>query len=185
MRHRPMLLAALLVVASTLSGCASLMATWAASGVLAAVALPGFVGMQDRARTAITSSAAKRVQLAFEMYAADRDGHYPPAADWLGTLQHAGAYLPENQLAACAYGRKGVRQANVLVAAPPLAKAGQPPTPVGTVLGPGHPPEGPTFDQTTFGAIVADVTPDGTTYVVYAIGKRGPDAVVAAALPLP
>ena len=50
-------------------------------GILAAIAIPNFVSMQDRAKEGGVKSNMHTVQLAVEDYAVQNDGVYPVAAD--------------------------------------------------------------------------------------------------------
>ena len=50
-------------------------------GILAAIAVPNFVAMQDRAREGSLKSNMHTVQLAIEDFAIQNDGRYPLAAD--------------------------------------------------------------------------------------------------------
>lgn len=58
--------------------------------ILAAVALPNFMGATERARESAVRSAVKTLQTALEMYATDNQGYYP---DFIYTLKN-GNYLP-------------------------------------------------------------------------------------------
>ncbi|ACK42159.1 MULTISPECIES: type II secretion system protein [Dictyoglomus] len=58
--------------------------------ILAAVALPNFMGATERARESAVRSAVKTLQTALEMYATDNQGYYP---DYIYTLKN-GNYLP-------------------------------------------------------------------------------------------
>ncbi len=55
-------------------------------GILAAIAIPNFIAMQDRAKEAKVKSAAHTVQLAAEDYAVRHDGIYSDAAGDLSPL---------------------------------------------------------------------------------------------------
>ena len=46
-------------------------------GILAAIAIPNFISMQDRAKEASTKGNMHTVQLAFEDFAVQKDGTYP------------------------------------------------------------------------------------------------------------
>lgn len=59
-------------------------------GILAAIALPNFIGAQGKARTAAVRGSMRTVQIASESYATDSGGAY--AADTSGT--GCGPYLP-------------------------------------------------------------------------------------------
>ncbi len=64
-------------------------------GILAAIAIPNFISMQDRAKEAKVKGAAHTVQLAAEDYAVRNDGIYSDAANDLTPLL-PGAALLEN-----------------------------------------------------------------------------------------
>ncbi len=49
-------------------------------GILAAIALPNFIGAQDKAREASVKANMRTAQIAAEMYAVDAAGTYPPSA---------------------------------------------------------------------------------------------------------
>jgi prepilin-type N-terminal cleavage/methylation domain-containing protein len=49
-------------------------------GILAAIALPNFIGAQDKAREASVKANMRTTQIAAESYATDAGGNYPPAA---------------------------------------------------------------------------------------------------------
>lgn len=49
-------------------------------GILAAIALPNFVGAQDKAREASVKGNMRTAQIAAEAYATDNSGTYPPSA---------------------------------------------------------------------------------------------------------
>ena len=50
-------------------------------GILAAIAIPNFISMQDRAREGSVKSNMHTLQLAVEDFAVQNDGDYPLAAD--------------------------------------------------------------------------------------------------------
>jgi prepilin-type N-terminal cleavage/methylation domain-containing protein len=50
-------------------------------GILAAIAIPNFISMQDRAREGSVKSNMHTLQLAVEDFAVQNDGTYPIAAD--------------------------------------------------------------------------------------------------------
>jgi prepilin-type N-terminal cleavage/methylation domain-containing protein len=49
-------------------------------GILAAIALPNFIGAQDKAREASVKANMRTAQIAAETYATDKAGIYPPTA---------------------------------------------------------------------------------------------------------
>ena len=65
-------------------------------GILAAIAVPNFIAMQDRAKEAKVKSVAHTVQLAAEDYAVRNDGLYSVAVGDLTPLFPGGAHLLEN-----------------------------------------------------------------------------------------
>lgn len=62
-------------------------------GILAAIAIPNFIAMQDRAKEAKVKSVAHTVQLAAEDYSVRNDGIYSDAAGDLTPLFPGGALL--------------------------------------------------------------------------------------------
>ena len=62
-------------------------------GILAAIAIPNFIAMQDRAKEAKVKSAAHTTQLAAEDYAVRNDGIYSDAAGDLTALFPGGLLL--------------------------------------------------------------------------------------------
>ncbi len=60
-------------------------------GILAAIAIPNFISMQDRAKEAKVKGAAHTVQLAAEDYAVRNDGVYDATAGTVGALLPLGA----------------------------------------------------------------------------------------------
>jgi len=62
-------------------------------GILAAIAIPNFISMQDRAKEAKVKGAAHTVQLAAEDYAVRNDGIYSDAAGDLTPLLPGAALL--------------------------------------------------------------------------------------------
>jgi type II secretion system protein G len=68
-------------------------------GILAAIAIPNFISMQDRAKEASVKSNMHTFQLAFEDFAVQSDGVYPdngtsttPGGDTIEALCPDGAY---------------------------------------------------------------------------------------------
>jgi prepilin-type N-terminal cleavage/methylation domain-containing protein len=71
-------------------------------GILAAIAIPNFISMQDRAKEASVKANMHTLQLAFEDFAVQTDGVYPdlatsatPGGDTIQDLCPQGQY-PEN-----------------------------------------------------------------------------------------
>jgi len=61
-------------------------------GILAAIAIPNFISMQDRAKESSVKANMHSVQLAIEDFAVQNDGTYPVAADDAAVM----ANLPNN-----------------------------------------------------------------------------------------
>ncbi len=57
-------------------------------GILAAIALPNFIGAQDKAREASVKGNMRTAQIAAEMYATDNGGNYPPSATNAGYMSY-------------------------------------------------------------------------------------------------
>ncbi|MCS7201187.1 MAG: type II secretion system GspH family protein [Dictyoglomus sp.] len=60
--------------------------------ILAAVALPNFMGATEKARESAVRSAVKTIQTSLEMYATDNQGYYPTATQFTSTAFKS--YLP-------------------------------------------------------------------------------------------
>jgi hypothetical protein len=80
--------------------------------------------------------------------------------------------------------KRDVRQGNSVIVkglAPLLKPASEnvQPTPEGTVLGPGKEASSSQFDALTYGAIVYDYDAASKVYVIYGIGRKGDQAIVA------
>ncbi|MCX7845267.1 MAG: type II secretion system GspH family protein [Dictyoglomaceae bacterium] len=60
--------------------------------ILAAVALPNFMGATEKARESAVRSAVKTIQTSLEMYATDNQGYYPTATQFTSTTFKG--YLP-------------------------------------------------------------------------------------------
>ena len=78
-------------------------------GILASVALPSFVGAQDKARNASVQSNARTFQMALEQYATEHNGAFPGVATGAWTTDKfvgasssylAGGTLPRSPWAA-------------------------------------------------------------------------------------
>ena len=64
-------------------------------GILAAIAIPSFISMQDRAREAAIKTNAHTTQLAVEDFGVQNNGFYPDGATALADIQ---ANLPDGVL---------------------------------------------------------------------------------------
>ncbi len=65
-------------------------------GILAAIAIPNFVSMRNRAREGATKANMHTFQLAAEDYAVQNDGSYAPDAPLVAVLMPGGGTLFEN-----------------------------------------------------------------------------------------
>ena len=90
-------------------------------GILAAIAIPNFVSMQDRAKEGSVKSNMHTLQLAVEDFAVTNDGVYPLLAD-AGTVEGLlpGAAYPDNPFTAA---ETVVNWAGTLAAAGTIAVA--------------------------------------------------------------
>jgi type II secretion system protein G len=157
-------------------------------GILASVALPSFVGAQDKARNATLTSNLNVVRLALETYGTEHNGLFPINADFAtanGLCQ--GNYLPGNKMPLSpwsqlpqtiriqptAYPAMCAEWLNDPAFPPPPAGASFSPPLVGAVGAP------PTLIS-HYGAIASDTenVNDRTAYVINAIGKKGRNCVV-------
>lgn len=155
-------------------------------GIIASVALPSFVGAQDKARNAQVVSNLSTVELGLQRYAADHDGALPQQdgrLDLIASLTGPGGYMPEGRMPRSPWGT--VPQDHIIPAVrvptqePPgwLHGAGAPASAEGTLLGDGLVAErigGEAVDARKYGALSYDH--DGTRYVLYGTGKRGKTA---------
>lgn len=63
-------------------------------GILAAIALPNFIGAQDKAREASVKGNMRTAQIAVEMYATDAAGLYPLTVDAMKPYYPGGSSTP-------------------------------------------------------------------------------------------
>lgn len=113
--------------------------------------------------------------LALEEYAVDHDGAYPTRDEFVTALA---PYLPDGMMPANPWVPAGLRQGDGVGVGQHLAPAGEPPTPVGTLLGAGQLASSSRFAPRTFGAVVYDYDAQTHHYVIYGIGRRGAQAIV-------
>lgn len=160
-------------------------------GILASVAMPSFVGAQDRARNAKASSNLNVVRVGLESYAAENKGMFPTNPDFVtatGLLEHLpGKKLPLSpwsslpQTARIMGSIRPIYLMEDFTTNPALRR----PAPSSQFLPPtdgsvGKPPS----LQTHFGAIASDCDDAGdrTRYVVHVIGKKGKRCVIAGSI---
>ena len=160
-------------------------------GILASVALPSFVGAQDKARNAGVQANINTVRMGLEQYATDTNGSYPTTADYVtvgtgGLLQ--GGYLPGNRLPRSPWCT--VSQASAITVATPMKSATDvaagspmvtPNTPEAVIADGGVPGAGSApAAAKDYGAMMYQYEGGSQTYVLYGSGKKGKKALVAA-----
>lgn len=162
-------------------------------GILASVALPSFVGAQDKARNSAVQGNINTVRMALEQYSTDNNGSYPTVTGNVFTAGNSGGiasnnYLPGNKLPKSPWGttsqatNPAVSAASALVSASSVAQSGTSLPEAGkAVLGTGGVTQTPTA-VTHYGAVTYDIEPGSMTYVLYGTGKKGRDAIVATGL---
>ncbi len=69
-------------------------------GILAAIALPNFIGAQDKAREASVKANMRTAQIAAEAYATDNGGSYPTSNSDAGYLSYFPGGLSDGKTAA-------------------------------------------------------------------------------------
>ena len=171
-------------------------------GILASVALPSFVGAQDKARNASVQSNGRTVQMALEEYATEHNGALPgtDAASWSadkftgpGTGYLPGGNLPrspwapngvlQNENVPLATGKgkgKGKNKGLLSLKDSVLKEPSKPVSEINEDVGKGKIPS--TFASAEeYGAIVYDYDAPTQYYLLYAIGKKGKDAIVVGA----
>ena len=155
-------------------------------GILASIALPSFIGAQDKARNSAVQSNVNTVRLGLEQYATDHNGVYPitGAASIYTQGLSAGNYLPGNKLPrspwcvdsqVTGFTMAGAPEVNALSVAGGSALPALPATSlaVGVVADPPN-------ATANYGNIHYDQDPGSQTYVLYGTGKNNKTAVVAA-----
>ncbi|MEB3284597.1 MAG: prepilin-type N-terminal cleavage/methylation domain-containing protein [Candidatus Sericytochromatia bacterium] len=151
-------------------------------GILASVALPSFVGAQDKARNASVVANVNSIRMALEQYATDFNGSYPSQAQFITGLS-AGGYLPGNRLPKSPWGNSAqaavIPPANPLTLASALVTAALPS--LGTVVGATGNVRNPPAAMNHFGAVMYDYDVDSQIYVVYGTGKKARSAILAGA----
>lgn len=135
-------------------------------GILSSVAVPNFMGAQDKAKNSGVQSNAHTVQMALEQFAVDNAGSYP---NNLGSLSAGGDYLAGNSLPPTPWGTQQASASNIPASTIPTLNAS---------LGQGQ-KANPTA-ITHFGAI--GYTRSGQAderYELSGTGKKGNNAIVS------
>ena len=159
-------------------------------GILASVALPSFVGAQDKARNAGVQANVNTVRMGLEQYSTDNNGSYPTTTGVTGSLLLSNNYLPGNNLPRSPWNKKvqasglpGV--ASPFIAASNIASGSALPslnTTAAQISTSGHVADdtaGPAL-PTDYGAIEYNLDAPSQTYVVYSTGKKAKAAIIAA-----
>ncbi|MEB3298620.1 MAG: type II secretion system protein [Candidatus Sericytochromatia bacterium] len=136
-------------------------------GILASVAVPNFMGAQDKAKNAGVQANAHSVQMALEQYSVDNAGVYPANADFYGNVVQKVEYMASGNYPKTPWNT----QQGANVAPPDAAKR-----PVGQVIGGGS--NAAPSAATHYGAICYEVGGTASdTYVITASGKKADNAV--------
>ncbi|MEB3223637.1 MAG: prepilin-type N-terminal cleavage/methylation domain-containing protein [Candidatus Sericytochromatia bacterium] len=156
-------------------------------GILASVALPSFVGAQDKARNASVSANLSTIRMALEQYATDNNGSYPTSAGF-ATAMLTNGYLPGNRMPKAPW--SATAQSTML--APAGSSAGQVPvldiaagtatlSSLGSLITASGKVAAAPSSNDCFGFVAYDYAPDNQIYVVYGTGKKNKNAITAAA----
>ena len=159
-------------------------------GILASIALPSFVGAQDKARNAAVKGNLETVRMALEQYATDNNGSYPDAStglmDMVGATAAATGYLPGNQIPKSPWSTS-YQSTNLSVDSTteiPAASiaAGSQMITLDSAIGVGKANAVSPTAETDYGAVTYDYDAGSQTYCVYGTGKKNKLAVVSAHL---
>jgi type II secretion system protein G len=156
-------------------------------GILASVALPSFVGAQDKARNAGVQANINTVRMGLEQYATDNNGSYPTVASFVdntaaGLLTNN--YIPGNNLPRSPWSKNPQKSA-IAFAAPQISAAdiaaGSALPPIGTTLNAaGAVNVSSPTGAADYGAIEYTLDPGSQTYACYGTGKKAKAAINAA-----
>ena len=163
-------------------------------GILASVALPSFVGAQDKARNASVAANINTVRMALEQYGTDNNGSYPTFATTsatgnFGGMVASGNYLPGNKMpkAPWSTGSQSVYAVPTGAGiaggwvAQTVADGGATLNSVGTVINTSGVVQATAPSANAhYGFVAYDYAPDNQVYVLYGTGKKNKTAIVAA-----
>lgn len=164
-------------------------------GILASVALPSFVGAQDKARNASVAANINTVRMALEQYSTDNNGSYPTVGDdtdiGLKGMVESGNYLPGNKFPKAPWSTgnqtvyDGVPTGDEGIAdgwkAQEVADGDATLNSVGTVISTsGVVKTAAPAENAHYGFIAFDYAPDNQVYILYGTGKKNKTAIVAA-----
>ena len=162
-------------------------------GILASVALPSFVGAQDKARNASVQSNGRTIQMALEEYSTEHNGAYPAtAATWKTTdgfidgTTTGTTYLPGGKIPLSPWCKLN-QDTGIAVAAPLLTAAnsvvkGVATTEENTVVVATGKVVDPPSKLENFGSIAYDYDKDTQYYVLYAMGKKGKTSILVSGI---
>lgn len=160
-------------------------------GILASIALPSFVGAQDKARNSSVTGNVNTVRMALEQFSTDNNGAYPETASWVGTgsgiTPSGGSYLPGNKLPKApwssasqtvAIATSGLTVASSAAAGVALGNASGGIGAVMAATGKVNASAPAAIDE--YGAVSYNYDTNTQTYVLYGTGKKNKQAVIAA-----
>lgn len=155
-------------------------------GILASVALPSFVGAQDKARNASVSANINTVRMALEQFGTDHNGSYPEQGNFITDITSGSTgYLPGNRMpkAPWSTGNQGVAKAPAGVATiTEIAEGTKVLSSGGTVISSaGKVQTVAPADTPDYGFVAYDYATNNQVYVLYGTGKKNKNAVVAGA----
>ena len=139
-------------------------------GILASVAVPNFMGAQDKAKNAGVQANAHSVQMALEQFGVDQAGVYPDNANFYAQVIQKPEYMASGAYPKTPWG-KGPQAANIV------------PTKVALNESPGAGVNNGTFAENHYGAVCYAVGGTASdTYTITGIGKKAGNAVVVSVL---
>ncbi len=161
-------------------------------GILASVALPSFVGAQDKARNASVAANINTVRMALEQYSTDNNGSYPTLSSF-GTMVGSGNYLPGNRMPKAPWSTSS--QTAYLIPAAGTGATGDTKgwdvnevangtatlNSVGTIIDTGGAvaSDKPSLNK-HYGFVAFNYAPDNQVYILYGTGKKNKTAIVGA-----
>lgn len=150
-------------------------------GILASIALPSFVGAQDKARNASVQANVNTVRLGLEQYSTDNNGAYPQPSNFPLALT-VNNYLPGGKVPRspwCKSTQTGTIAFPTGVTSAVGLASGASMVQLPLSIGGGSINDPPTSNL-HYGAIEYDQDANSQTYIVCATGKRNRDAVITA-----
>lgn len=153
-------------------------------GILASIALPSFIGAQDKARNSAVQSNVNTVRLGLEQYATDHNGVYPIATALFSGMS-AGNYLPGNKFPRspwCTTSQStGYTTASPEILALSVASGTNLPALPATAINAAGVVADPPTVINDYGSVQYDQDPGSQTYVIYGTGKNNKASIVSAA----